>query len=68
MTAPSANKAKKQPLQHAPMQQFPVAGNSLTVGGRAISDIADEIGGTPFYVYDSGLMTQRAKELREAVS
>jgi len=64
MTSHSANKVKKQPLQHAPMHQFPVADNSLTVGGRGIPDIAEEIGHTPFYAYDSGLMTQRVNELR----
>lgn len=50
--------------QHAPMNQFPVVNNCLTIGGRAITDIAVEIGSTPFYVYDSSLMTKRVQELR----
>ena len=67
MTAPSATKAKKQPLQHAPMHQFPIADNSLNVGGRPITDIAREVGTTPFYVYDSKLMTQCVKKLRDTL-
>lgn len=58
--------AKPAP-QHAPMNQFPVVDNCLTVGGRAITDITAEIGSTPLYVYDSNLMTQRVKELRNTL-
>jgi len=53
--------------QHAPMNQFPVVDNCLTVAGRSIADIAVEIGSTPFYVYDSNLMTQRVEELRSTL-
>lgn len=55
--------AKPAP-QHAPMNQFPMVDNCLTVAGRAITDIAAEVGSTPFYLYDSALMTQRVEELR----
>jgi len=55
--------AKPTP-QHAPMNQFPIVDNCLTVGSRLITDIVTEVGSTPFYVYDSSLMTQRVKELR----
>lgn len=57
----------KQAPQHAPMNQFPVVDNCLTVGGRAIADITVEIGSTPFYVYDSNLMTKRVEELRSTL-
>jgi diaminopimelate decarboxylase len=58
--------AKPAP-QHAPMNQFPVVDNCLTIGGRAITDIAAEIGSTPLYVYDSSLMTKRVEELRSTL-
>ncbi len=58
--------AKPAP-HHAPMNQFPVVDNCLTVGSRSITDIATEIGSTPFYVYDSSLMTKRVKELRSTL-
>jgi len=58
--------AKPAP-QHAPMNQFPVVDNCLTVGGCSITDIATEIGSTPFYVYDSNLMTKRVGELRSTL-
>jgi len=64
MTAHSPAKAKKQPPQHAPMDQFPAINNCLSVGGRSITQIAEDTGSTPFYVYDSALMTQRVRELR----
>jgi len=64
MTAHSSNKAQKKPPQHASMDQFPAINNCLSVGGRPVTAIAEEIGSTPFYVYDSALMTQRVSELR----
>ena len=50
--------------KHAPMNQFPVIEDCLQVGGRAITDIAMEAGGAPFYVYDRQLMTKRMAEMR----
>ena len=46
------------------MNQFPVIEDCLQVGGRAITDIALEAGGAPFYVYDRQLMTKRMAEMR----
>jgi len=53
--------------QHAPMDQFPIKDGCLTVGGRSILDIAQQVGSTPFYVYDSDLMEQRVTQLRNAL-
>jgi diaminopimelate decarboxylase len=53
--------------QHAPMNQFPVIDDCLHVGGRPITEIAIEVGGAPFYVYDRRLMTQRMQELRKTL-
>ena len=57
----------KQLPKHAPMNQFAIIDNCLSVGGRAITEIAKDIGSTPFYVYDSNLMTQRVNELRNVL-
>lgn len=64
MTAHAPTKATKQPPQHAPMDQFPVIDNCLSIDGQSILEIAEKIGSTPFYVYDSTLMTQRVSDLR----
>ncbi|RME35798.1 MAG: pyridoxal-dependent decarboxylase, exosortase A system-associated [Gammaproteobacteria bacterium] len=53
--------------QHAPMEQFPVAGNELLVGGRPISEVVEQAGGTPCYLYDSAVMTARVAALRAAL-
>lgn len=49
------------------MNQFPVIEDCLQVGGRAITDIAMEAGGAPFYVYDRQLMTKRMAEMRSSL-
>lgn len=49
---------------HAPMEQFPVVDNCLQIGGRALTDIAHEVGGTPFYAYDGAVMAAQVARLR----
>jgi diaminopimelate decarboxylase len=39
----------------------------LLWGGRKVSDIANELGSTPFYAYDSERITQRVRDLRQAM-
>lgn len=39
----------------------------LLWGGRKVTDVADEIGTTPFYCYDRERMTRRVAELRAAL-
>ena len=46
------------------MTQFPVENDCLQVGGQAITCLADRVG-TPFYVYDRDLISQRVAHLRE---
>jgi diaminopimelate decarboxylase len=55
-----------QPV-HAPMDQFPVLGGELQVGGLPLSRLAERVGQTPFYAYDRGLLRRRAAELRAAL-
>lgn len=52
---------------HAPMRQFDVQGPDLMVAGKPLRQLADELGRTPFYVYDRGLLTRRAEALRAAL-
>lgn len=52
---------------HAPMHQFATAGAELVVGGKPLSVLAAQVGQTPFYAYDRGLLRQRAAQLREAL-
>jgi diaminopimelate decarboxylase len=51
---------------HAPLR-FPVCANQLQIGGLSLTQLAERIGSTPFYAYDSGMITQRVAELRAAL-
>lgn len=52
---------------HAAMDQFPVLGGELQVGGMSLSRLAQRVGQTPFYAYDRGLLRARVRELREVL-
>jgi len=62
-TAPTAPEVPR----HETMSQFRVEDNCLQVGGRALTDIAREVGRTPFYAYDRAVMTAQVKALRAAL-
>tara|TARA_R110002110_G_scaffold91264_2_gene237417 strand:+ start:29043 stop:30248 length:1206 start_codon:yes stop_codon:yes gene_type:complete len=47
------------------MSQFQVRDNCLHIGGMALTELARQVGGTPFYAYDSQLMAQAVQRLRE---
>jgi diaminopimelate decarboxylase len=49
------------------MNQFAVVGNCLQIGGRALTDVAAEVGSTPFYAYDSAVMAGQVDKLRNAL-
>ena len=53
--------------QHAPMTQFTVVDNCLQLGGRPLTEVAAEVGTTPFYAYDSGVMSDQITNLRAAL-
>lgn len=53
--------------QHAPTDQYKTANNCLLINGRPVSDIAAQLGRTPFYAYDSSLMTTRVAMLRSVL-
>lgn len=52
---------------HAPMNQFPVVGGELQVGGMPLTRLAARVGQTPFYAYDRQLLRARVGELRAAL-
>ncbi|MCP4830301.1 MAG: pyridoxal-dependent decarboxylase, exosortase A system-associated, partial [Proteobacteria bacterium] len=53
--------------RHAPMNQFEVVDNCLTIGGQAITEITSDVGRTPFYAYDRSVMTEKVESLRRAL-
>lgn len=50
--------------RHAPMTQFEVRDGQLLIGGVSVTDIAAQIGRTPFYAYDRAAVTARIADLR----
>ena len=53
--------------QHATHPYFTAPDGVLLIGGRRVTDIADEVGRTPFYVYDKAVMSRKVAELRAAL-
>ena len=52
----------KKPI-HAPLTQFPVTDDQLIIGGMRLKQILKQMGGTPFYAYDSQAIRQRVSQL-----
>ena len=46
------------------MARFPIVDGELTVGGVALSLLAERVGRTPFYAYDRALLRERVELLR----
>jgi len=55
------------PPVHAAMDQFAVRNGELLVGGLTVSALAAQVGQTPFYAYDGGLIRARVAALRSAL-
>lgn len=53
--------------QHAVHPWFDVQDDELVMGGRKISSIAAQVGQTPFYAYDRGVMTRKVDQLRASL-
>jgi diaminopimelate decarboxylase len=47
------------------MDQWPVLGGDLIVGGIPLPRLAQRVGSTPFYAYDRSLLERRVRLLRE---
>lgn len=52
---------------HSVLAQIEVADDAFMFGGSPITRIAEEVGSTPFYVYDRKAMTERVNSLRAAL-
>jgi len=52
--------------RHAPATFFSAQDDVLLVGGRLLTDVAREVGRTPFYVYDRQVIRQQVEALRTA--
>ncbi|WP_027707537.1 pyridoxal-dependent decarboxylase, exosortase A system-associated [Zooshikella ganghwensis] len=50
--------------QHAPLWGISTHNNEMMVAQRPISEVANIIGRTPFYLYDRQLLTKRVTELK----
>lgn len=50
---------------HAPMEQFDVVNDHLTINKLTMSDIANIVGQTPFYAYDKRVITNTVNKLRK---
>ena len=53
--------------RHAPLTQFPIVDDELTLGGIRLTQLAAQVGQTPFYAYDREAMSSRVSELRETL-
>lgn len=58
---------ERQPPAHAEIRGFGTVGHCLTIGDISLTKLADSVGGTPFYAYDSGLITERVGHLRHCL-
>jgi diaminopimelate decarboxylase len=53
--------------RHAPLTQFAIVDDELTLGGIRLTQLAAQVGQTPFYAYDREAMSSRVRELRETL-
>ncbi len=53
--------------QHCAQPYYQSIEGELMIGGRRVSELADEVGRTPFYVYDRSVMTRKVQQLRETL-
>ena len=52
---------------YSPLENYPVSGHELTVGGVPLSILAVRVGQTPFYAYDRRLLASRVEHLRSVL-
>lgn len=56
-----------RPVHHFQPLPFPVVDNCLHFAGMPLTRLAEQIGRTPFYAYDSQAITERVARLRAAL-
>ena len=49
------------------MDQFPVINNCLQIGGQSLTEVAKSVGSTPFFAYDTRVMTSQVEKVRAAL-
>ena len=64
VTTPMTTPAKPH---HAPMKQFLTVEGELVIGGKPVSQLAEEAGQTPFYAYDRTVIDAQIGKLRAAL-
>lgn len=64
---PNESTGMNPQVAHAPMTQFPVRDGQLVIGGVPLDELARQVGSTPFFAYDRGLMRQRVETLRQVL-
>ncbi len=54
-------------ISHLQNLSFPIKANCLQIGGMSLTSLAEQVGSTPFYVYDRSLISERVAQLRAAL-
>lgn len=55
------------PVRHAPMLHFPIRDGEVQIAGKPLTQLAEEIGQTPFYAYDRSVIDARITALRSTL-
>jgi diaminopimelate decarboxylase len=63
----SNSKGGTETPQHTQMNQFKVIDNCLQIGGQPLTEIARQVGQTPFYAYDRTVISAQVEKLRTAL-
>jgi len=67
VTNPATNGKSRPKPQHVPMDQFAVVDNCLQVGDMPLTELAAQMGDTPFYAYDHRVIDAQLGKLRGAM-
>jgi len=67
VTNPATNGKSRPKPQHVPMDQFAVVDNCLQVGDMPLTELAAQMGDTPFYAYDRRVIDAQLDKLRGAM-
>lgn len=65
VTQATESKPLKTKPAHAPMNQFQIHNEQLVVAGKTMSQVAELLGQTPFYVYDKSVIERAVETLRQ---
>jgi diaminopimelate decarboxylase len=63
----SNSKGGTETPQHTQMNQFKVIDNCLQIGGQPLTEIARQVGQTPFYAYDRTVISAQVEKLRTSL-